>query len=116
MARNMDFSFASHAEICAELGARLRRQRLAQLLSQSELAARAGVSVGTVKTLESSGAVSLDTLVRVCFALGVVDDLAGLFELRVHSVADMERRERAEGRKRAPRRRRPAATEPDSPP
>lgn len=102
----LDFGFASHAEICAELGARLRKQRLAQLLSQQELAARAGVSVGTVKTLESTGAVSLDTLVRVAFALGLVDDLSQLFELKVRSIAEMERAERGE-RQRAPRKARP---------
>lgn len=115
MFRNMDFSFASHAEICAELGARLRKQRLIQLLSQQELAARAGVSVGTVKSLESNGAVSLETLVRIAFALGLIDELARLFEVKANSIAEMERAERAQGRQRAPRRRNPPkGSDPDA--
>ncbi len=101
----MDFAFASFEEICAELGARLRRQRLAQLITQKELAARAGLSVGTVKTLEATGQSSLDSLVRVVSALGLVDELSGLFVLKTNSIAAMERAERTERleRKRAPR-------------
>lgn len=102
----MDFAFATFAEICAELGARLRRQRLAQLMTQKELAARAGLSAGTIKTLEATGQSSLDSLIRVVTVLGLVDELAGLFELKVRSIAEMERAERVAEieRKRAPKR------------
>ncbi len=100
----MDFAFATFAEICAELGARLRRQRLAQLMTQRELAARAGLSTGTIKTLEATGQSSLDSLVRVVTVLGLVDELAGLFELKVRSISEMTRAERAaqNARRRAP--------------
>lgn len=101
----MDFAFASFEEIQAELGARLRRQRLAQLITQKELAARAGLSVGTVKTLEATGQSSLDSLVRVVSALGLVDELGGLFVLKTNSIAAMERVERVQEieRKRGPK-------------
>lgn len=98
----LDFTFATPEEICAELGARLRRQRLAQALSQKELAGRAAVSVGTIKNLESKGQSSVETLVRIISALGLVDELSKLFELKITSIAAMEQAHRAE-RQRAPR-------------
>lgn len=100
----LDFAFASHQEICAELGQRLRRQRLAQALTQKDLAERAGVAPGTVKNLEGKGVSSLESTIRIVMALGLVDELARLFELKaVQSIAQMERAQLAE-RKRAPSR------------
>ena len=102
----LDIGFATYEEVCAELGKRLKRQRLAQGLPQGELAARANVSSGTVKNLESKGQASLESLVRIVMALGLVDELARLFELKVTSIQQMERAQLAE-RKRAPSKRRP---------
>ncbi len=103
MAIKLDFTFASHAEILNELGGRLRAQRLAQGLPQAELAAMAGVSLGTIKSLERSGATSLATLIRVVQALGLIDHLQPLFELPRQSIAAMEKAQQAQ-RVRAPRR------------
>jgi transcriptional regulator with XRE-family HTH domain len=99
----LDIGFASFSETTRELGARLRAQRLAQGLAQAELAARAGVSVGTVKNLEGKGQSSLETLVRVAMALGLADHLQPLFELPTQTIAQMELAQRAQ-RQRAPRR------------
>lgn len=100
----MDFTFASHQEICAELGLRLKRQRLMQALTQKDLAAQAGVAPGTVKNLEGKGVASLESTIRIVMALGLADELTRLFELQVStSIAQMERAQLAE-RKRAPRR------------
>ena len=86
----LDFSVASHEEVCRELGGRLRTQRLAQLLSQQELAARAGVSVGTVKNLERKGQSSMESAIRIAMAMSLTDELRPLFKLRVRSTAQME--------------------------
>lgn len=101
----MDFTLATHEEICQEIGRRLRIQRLAQALSQEELAVRAGVSTGTVKNIEGRGRASLESVIRLAVALGLADELAPLFLLRVSSIADMQQAEAAE-RQRAPRQRR----------
>ena len=108
----LDFNLASATEICKQIGQRLRTQRLALLWTQAELAARTGVSTGTVRTLETTGLSSTDTLVRVALSLGLAERLQSLFVLPVQSIAQMEQMEqmdRAEGapRKRAPRRTRP---------
>jgi len=99
----LDFTLATQVEICAELGKRLRAQRLAQLISQEDLAQRAAVSRGTVRALESTGLSSVESLVRVATALGLADDLGALFALKTHSIADMEKAEQSR-RQRAPRR------------
>ncbi|QBC45909.1 helix-turn-helix domain-containing protein [Iodobacter fluviatilis] len=98
----LDFNFATYTEICAELGLRLKRQRLAQAITQKDLAASAGVAVGTVKNMESTGVASLESAIRIVMALGLADELAALFQLQVaSSIAQMERAQLAE-RKRAP--------------
>lgn len=104
----MDFSFADRGEILQELGQRLRLQRLAQALTQQELAGMAGVAPGTIKKLESNGTSSLVTVVRVVQALGLTDELQALFVLPSQSIAQMEQAEQARQiqRVRAPRRKR----------
>lgn len=97
------------AEICQQLGQRLRAQRLAQLMSQAELAARAGVALGTLRKLEASGQTSTETLVRVAQALGLAEPLHTLWQVQtVASIAEMERAQAAASRQRAPKRAAPA--------
>jgi len=103
MGNILDFGFATYKEICKELGARLKAQRLSLSLTQEELAARAGVSPGTVKNLENKGQSSMESAIRIALALGLSDHMQELFKLQVKSIAQMERAEQAK-RKRAPRR------------
>ena len=98
----MDFAFATADEVAAELAQRLKSARLAQGLQQTALANRAGVSAGTIKTLEKTGQSTLLSVIRVAQALGMVDDLAGVFERKVQSIADMEQATQPP-RQRAPR-------------
>lgn len=98
----LDFSFATADEIALELAGRLRAARLAQGLQQSELALRAGVSAGTVKTLEKSGQSTVISLIRVVQALGLTQHLQQAFVLEVRSIAQMEQAQHAQ-RQRAPR-------------
>lgn len=86
----LDFFFATPDEISRELAARLRQARLIKGIKQDELAARAGLSRGTVAKLEATGACTLDTLIRVATVLDFVDNFQSLFEYKVVSVAAME--------------------------
>jgi transcriptional regulator with XRE-family HTH domain len=99
----IDLAFSTCEEILKELGGRLRSQRLAQGLTQGALADMAGVSVGTVKSLERCGASSFETVIRIVQALGLTDQLQPLFEVQRRSIAQMEQAERSL-RVRAPRR------------
>ncbi len=101
----MALNLAPSHEILQILGQRLRIQRLAQGLPQRELALMAGLSLGALRKLESTGQSSLETLIRAVQALGLVDELESLFVLKRQSIAQMESAEAANLRQRAPRRR-----------
>lgn len=98
----LDFGFANEQEIRVELGKRLHAQRLAQGLTQVELAARAGIGVNTLKLLEGKGRCTLENFVRTVLALGSADEMQSLFVLKIKSIAQMEQAEQAT-RVRAPR-------------
>lgn len=100
----MAFALSVPAEIMRAMGTRLRAQRLAQALSQRDLAQMAGLSLGALRKLEHDGQCSLETLIRVIQALGLVEELEDLFLLKRQSIAQMEQAEADSQRKRAPRR------------
>lgn len=98
----LDFGFATEQEIRTELGRRLHAQRLAQGLTQAELAERAGISINTLGALENKGKCTLENFIRTAMGLGVAGELQALFTLKIKSIAQMERAEQAK-RVRAPR-------------
>ncbi len=100
----LDFSFATPDEVCRELGAKLKVQRLAKGWTQVELASRARIAKGTLQRLEAKGVATFESLVRVVMALDLVDQLQPLFDLQIKSIAQMEAAEQVR-RQRAPRKR-----------
>ena len=105
----LTFKLATTEEICAALGSRLKAERLAQGMLQADLAVRAGVSRGTVKTFENTGQCTVHSLVRMVRSLGLEGELQELFVPRIRSIAEMERS--AGGRRqRATRKQRSVAT------
>src|SRR5688500_5840986 len=90
----LSFKLATHSEICQELGQRIKVHRLTKRFKQQELADRAGVSIGTVKNLESKGQSSLETLVRVLTALDLLQDLENFLVFKVQSIAQLEKIEK----------------------
>lgn len=58
------------AEIEMEIGERLKTLRIHRNLDQATLSARAGISVRTLRNLESGSGSSLRTLIQVVRALG----------------------------------------------
>lgn len=95
------FSLLSSRSVCADLGARLKRLRLAQNLSQQQLAQMTQSSLSSVRRLESQGQGGFEFVVRVAQALQVVDQFDGLFALSVGSIAQAEREQALASRQRA---------------
>lgn len=75
-----DVTLLSPAELAAELGQRVRHERLRQNLTQRTLAARAGVSRVTVTRMEADGSATLSSFLSVLTALRRSGDLAELLE------------------------------------
>jgi transcriptional regulator with XRE-family HTH domain len=65
-------------ELEQTLGQNLRERRLAQRLTQAELADLANVSVGAIRSLESGAGSSTATLVKALRALGADDVIAAV--------------------------------------
>jgi DNA-binding XRE family transcriptional regulator len=67
-------------DIRKELAQRTRTLRKEIKMSQSELAQRANVSLGSYKRFEASGQISLDSLLKIAFILGKMSDFELIFQ------------------------------------
>jgi transcriptional regulator with XRE-family HTH domain len=91
-------------EVLRRLADRIRALRLSRAWKQSTLAQRAGVSLPTVQRYERTGRASVETLLRLCHALGRLDELAAVLEpAPASSLAEFEARDHA---RKGPTRRR----------
>lgn len=80
-------------EVRALLAGRVRRLRLLAGWKQSTLSDRAGVTLPTLRRFERSGKASLETFLRLCHALGRLDDVAELLNAPpARSLKDLESR------------------------
>ncbi|OFZ49037.1 MAG: hypothetical protein A2381_15640 [Bdellovibrionales bacterium RIFOXYB1_FULL_37_110] len=87
----LDFKLSTPEEIGHELGYRLKQQRINKRLTQQELADRTGLDVGTIKNLENKGQCTLLTLIKIAIVLDCISDLTNLFQLKINSIAEMEK-------------------------
>ena len=77
-------------EIDTDIAKRMIRLRERKKLSQRELAAKSGVSLGSLKRFEQSGEISLQSFTKLAIALGVEDELDNLFtEVPFESIEEV---------------------------
>ncbi len=77
-------------EIVKEIALKHRKLRKNAKLSQAELAQRSGVSLGSIKRFETTGKISLGSLLKLVLILGRLED----FELILNEKDDFERIEK----------------------
>ncbi|MEO9228411.1 MAG: helix-turn-helix transcriptional regulator [Devosia sp.] len=89
-------------EVILSLGRKAKLLRLARDLTQEGLANRANVSLGTLKLFERTGKASLETTVRIAFALGAEREFDSLFpHQQISRIEDViEAAPRKRGRKK----------------
>lgn len=91
-------------EIRRKLADRVRALRLDQDLTQATLAKRAGISLPTLQRYEQSGKTSLENVLRICQALGRLDEFDTLLRpARASTLAELEEQEPATPRRRGKR-------------
>lgn len=66
-------------EINIQIAQRMIQIRKRRKISQKELAARSGVSLGSLKRFEQSGEISLQSFTKLAIALEVEKELESLF-------------------------------------
>ena len=95
-------------EVQAGIAGRFKARRLAMNLTQSELAARSGVTFSSLKRFEREGLIALDSLLNLALVLNCLDDFDKLATESPASSATQSldallatpaRRKRATGRK-----------------
>jgi transcriptional regulator with XRE-family HTH domain len=74
-----------------ELGIRVRRQRVANRLTQEALAAKAAVGLNVVKALENGRSITVESLARMLQALGFGDALINLLPAPVPSPIELQK-------------------------
>jgi|UniRef100_UPI003FEDCBD0 transcriptional regulator with XRE-family HTH domain len=66
-------------EINNDIARKIVRLRKRKKITQKQLAARSGVSLGSLKRFEQSGEISLQSLTKIAIALDVENELEDLF-------------------------------------
>ncbi|MGA4637732.1 helix-turn-helix domain-containing protein [Pseudomonas solani] len=99
----MNLGLVKPAEVVELLCVRLRQERLIQGMTQAEVAARAGIGVGTLSNLEAGRSVAFDSVVRVAMVLGRLEELELLFMPQLESLDDILRYEQGAQRQRVKR-------------
>lgn len=103
----MIFGIQSAADVREVVRLAARSRRLALNLTQADMSARSGVSLGTLKRFERRGEVSLSTLLALAEALDALDGFQTLFPpIEARTLADVERQAQQ------PQRARPKRTAP----
>ena len=67
-------------EINNDIAQKIVRLRKRKKITQKQLAARSGVSLGSLKRFEQSVEISLQSLTKIAIALDVENELEGLFD------------------------------------
>lgn len=99
----IDVTLQTPQEIRRDIAARAQARRLLLNMSQKELAERSGVSLGSVKRFETTGEISLTSLLSIALALNDLEAFAGLFS--TPRPENLFRAEKTTARKRAGRKR-----------
>lgn len=80
-------------EVRREIADRFKARRLSQELTQRDLAARSGMSLGSLKRFEATGQIALDSLLRLALAAGCLEDFdrvcAGSLELEGRTLDEL---------------------------
>lgn len=96
----IDLNLTRPDELLRLLCSRLKNERLAQQLTQAELALRAGLSVNTISSVEGARNVSFESIIRMAMVLGRSGEIEGLFKPKLESLYDLERYEESRSRQR----------------
>ena len=67
-------------EINNDIAQKIVRLRKRKKITQKQLAARSGVSLGSLKRFDQIGEISLQSLTKIAIALDVENELEGLFD------------------------------------
>ena len=74
-----DIELITPIDVMQKTAQRAKVLRLAQNITQQELADRVGIAIGTVKRFEKSGEIQFNHLLRIALVLGRLEDFSSIF-------------------------------------
>ena len=77
-------------DVMEELRVKFKARRVSLGYTQQELSTRSGVSLGSLKRFESSGQISLESLLKLAFVLECLGDFDGVCDERVDVPKSMD--------------------------
>ena len=75
-------------DIAKELVEKIKQHRKKLKISQTQLAAKSGVSLGSIKRFESKYEISLNSFIKLLIALNLEHDLENLFTQKSYNSID----------------------------
>jgi transcriptional regulator with XRE-family HTH domain len=88
-------------QITELMGQKIQKLRVHKNWTQKTLSERSGVSLGTLRRFEQSGDISLNSLMMLVGALGMLDEFLKILEPPLaRSIRELERMEKVKTRKR----------------
>ena len=75
-------------DIAKELVGKIKQHRKKLEISQTQLAAKSGVSLGSIKRFESKYEISLNSFIKILIALNLEQDLENLFTQKGYNSID----------------------------
>lgn len=92
-------SFQTPEKIASQLGDKAKLLRLEANMSRKTLAIRSGVPESTIKHFETTGQISLISLLKIALVLNRLEDFATIFEPKpIVSLDELRKPKRARGR------------------
>ncbi len=85
---NFLFNPKTPNDLAKELVEKIKQQRKKLKISQIQLAAKSGVSLGSIKRFESKYEISLNSLIKILIALNLEQDLGNLFTQKNYTSID----------------------------
>jgi len=68
------------SDVLLELAQKAKKLRKGKKMSQADLAKRANLSLGSLKRFEQTGQISLESLLKISFILGRLEEFDSLFK------------------------------------
>ena len=73
------YMWKTNDEIMYDLASRVKNIRKRRSVTQQQLSYMSGVSYGSIKRFETTGEISLYSLIRITRALDIIDEIDNLF-------------------------------------
>lgn len=77
----MYVEFTTPHEMGLKIAQAVKEKRLSENLSQKTLSDQSGVSIAVLKKFETTGKISLESLLKLAFALRALQDFQSLFKI-----------------------------------